>query len=300
MLKNRVLSTLKFFDLQDYPLTLLELHRFLISEGLRQKIDTQGEIVSLDHFSSAASLDQILSSLQTDISEAENTLGFYHLKGRGEIVKSRLSNYYYGFAREKLIKRYIKFLRFLPFVRGVGLAGSQAMGQQKPASDIDLLIITDPRFMWLSRTLVTVYFQVLGIRRHGKKIANRFCLNHYVAGPKEVGNFRNLYTALEYLKLRPLVFGQSIFQFRQNNSNWMKAFFPEAKDFNFNAETKTKIQTVLEKLFANKFGDLLEGSLKRWRLPKIKKEKFIVVEENELSFHPDSKQQALLQKFFFE
>ena len=32
MLKERILSTLKFFDLQDYPVTLLELHKFLLAD----------------------------------------------------------------------------------------------------------------------------------------------------------------------------------------------------------------------------------------------------------------------------
>ena len=110
--------------------------------------------------------------------------GFYCLKGRAAIIDQRLANYIYGIKRERRIRRFIGGLRFLPFVRRAALAGSQAQGVQKSDSDIDLLIIVEPEFLWLGRTAVTAYFQILGLRRHGKKIANRFCLNHYLAGVK--------------------------------------------------------------------------------------------------------------------
>jgi len=302
MLKERILSTIRFFDLQDYPLTLLELHRFLIAdmENLKQHIDRQGEIIIGDiKTQPEIGVDQILVCLDSECDlEIKNTLGFYHLTGRQNIVHLRLENYFYGIRREKLIKKYANFLRHLPFVRGVAIAGSQAMGQEKDSSDIDLFIVTDPSYMWLARTLVTAYFQILGKRRHGLYIANRFCLNHYLAGPKKIGSLRNLYTALEYLKLRPVVYGNSIWSFEQENSNWLKMFFPNANLKKPIGLKVSKVQEVLEKVLGGGLGKSLEKALKNWQLPKIRKEDFIIVEDDELSFHPQSKQQALLEKFF--
>ena len=57
------------------------------------------------------------------------------------------------------------------------------------------------------------------------------------------------------------------------------------------------LQKVLEKLLSGSFGKWTEKTLKNWQLPKIRKEPFIVVEDDELSFHPDSKQKVLLEKF---
>lgn len=301
MLKNRIISTLKFFDLQDYPLTLFELHKFLIADFqiLRENTDEQGEIKDADFTAETeVSIDAVLDCLDTECrSETQNYLGFYYLLGRREIAILRLSNYFYGIKREKLIRGYIGPLKALPFVRGVALAGSQAMGQQKFGSDIDLFIITHPQFLWLARTLVTAYFQILGKRRYGENIANRFCLNHYLAGPKKIGSLRNLYTASEYLKLRALIYEHSVWSFQQENSDWEKAFFPNAGITEPEKGRQSRIQKFFENILGLKFGLWLEQMLKNWQMPKIRREKFIVVEEDELSFHPDSKQQGLLQVF---
>ncbi len=304
MLKERILSTLKFFDLQDYPLTLLELHKYLIAdvEFLKQKIDTQGEIITRDYTQEPeVSIFEVLKCLDVKCAkEVQNTLGFYHLAGRGAIAQTRLTNYFFGIKREKLIKKYVGGLRRLPFIRGVALGGSQAMGLSKRGSDIDLLIITDSRFLWLGRTIATLYFQVLGKRRYGEKIADRFCLNHYLAGPKALGNIKNLYSAMEYARLRPLVGQGVVANFQKNNLGWIRQFFPQWRSVPALLENFLAVQKFLEKILSGRFGLWLESKLKSWQLPRIKKGKFIIVEEDELSFHPDSKQQLLLQKFFYE
>lgn len=303
MLKNQILSTIKFFDLQDYPLTLLELHRFLISDmqTLRQKIDSQGEVILGDNESEKQVIktEHLLFCIEQECQdEVQNYLGFYFLSGRKNLVSLRLKNYEYGIYREKLIRRFLGGVRHIPFIRGVALGGSQAMGLQKAVSDIDLLIITEPKYMWLARTLVTAYFQVLGKRRYGKKIANRFCLNHYLAGPKRLDQIRNLYSAMEYGRLRPMVYGDWICEFQSRNAEWIQIFFPNWKPVTKAGEPISKVQRFLERIFTNRFGDWLEQMLKTWQLPRIKKDKFIIVEEDELSFHPNSKQDWLLKGFF--
>jgi len=303
MLKDRILETLRFFDLQDYPLTLLELHGFLLpeKENYTNLLDAQHELreVNLGPRPALVPASEILKSLDEELSYAvECQRGFYCLKGRTEIVNQRLLNYLFGIFREKRIRRFAKALRFVPFVRGVSLAGSQGMGQQKKDSDIDLFIITDLRRMWLARTLVTAYFQVLGLRRHGKNVANRFCLNHYVSGVKKINQHRNFYTALEYAKLRPLVYAGGQEAFLKINREWIKALYPNWQRPKIGTEVQSRIQAGLEKIFSGKFGEWLEARLKAWQLPKIKTEKYILVEEDELSFHPDSKQEAILSRFF--
>jgi len=301
MLKNRIIATLKFFDLQDYPLTLLELHKFLIADWmeLKQHLDPQGELLENLLLQPEVGMDEVITCIENHCKgQVENLRGFYYLAGRKEIVNSRLHNYYFGLKREKLIRRLTAGLKYLPFVRGVGLAGSQAMGQQKESSDIDLFIIVRPDFMWLARTIITAYFQVLGKRRYGDHITNRFCLNHYVMGPKEITKLKNFYTASEYLKLRPIAYGHSLWQFQKINEPWLRTLYPNFKLDRPEPETANLIQNFLEKLLANRFGLWLDGLLKKWQLPKIRTEKFIVVEEDELSFHPDSKQQSLLADFF--
>jgi hypothetical protein len=294
MLSQRILSTLRFFDLQDLPLSLLELEKYLLVE-MANVPEPDNHQPSLDSITS----DQILRSLQYElVGKVETSQGFYFLSGRKNIVKHRQENYLYGIERERRITRFATGLRHIPFIRGAALTGSQALGLQKNTSDIDLFIITDPKFLWLSRTLVTAYFHILGMRRFGKKIVNRFCLNHYISGPKEITKLKNLYTASEYIKIRPLVYEQGIREFQRKNEAWLKGFFPNWQIPPFQEQKQSGAQKIIEKLFSGRFGLWLESKLKNWQLPKIRQEEFIIVEEDELSFHPQSKQQSLLDQFF--
>ncbi|QQS23048.1 nucleotidyltransferase domain-containing protein [bacterium] len=316
MLSERILSTIKFFDLQDYPLTSFEVWRYLVSDlsALKSRIDGTYEL-PLDlpeGTGSVVHFDTLLANLDILCKEGKlvSKHGFYALNkeqvngsvivnsGDTNLIDKRLQAYRYGLRREKLMRRYIGFTRHLPFVRGISLAGSQAFGLQRPTSDIDLLIITDSRFMWLARIFLSVYFQVLGVRRHGKKIINRFCLNHYIANTREVDAERNLYKAMEYAKLRPLVYPQTTRQFQKANEKWIKVFFPNA---NFNTdlhEPQSVVQAFWELLLNHRAGLWLERQLGQIQLKRIKQDKFIFVKDDELSFHPESKHEALLKGFF--
>jgi predicted nucleotidyltransferase len=302
MLKDRITDTLKFFDLQNWPLTLVELHRFLIAdmEALKAKLDSKWELrPGAGGNGEDVPLDKVLLSLDSDcrnfVSEVK---GFYCVKGREKIIHDRIKNYAFGLRREKLIKKYTGMLRHVPFVRGVALGGSQAMGNQKEDSDIDLLIITDKKFLFLGRLFVTLYFQLTGKRRHGKLIVNRFCLNHYLSWPKPLTNYQNLYTAMEYGRLRPLVYGQSIFQYQKNNEPWIRQFFPSWQPAQLGDEGQSKCQKAAEMFLNNPLGLSLEKIIGKLQLAKIENQEFIVVLPDELSFHPDSKQQYLLEPFF--
>lgn len=302
MLKNRILSTLRFFDLQDYPLTLLELHKFLLTDIqiLKTRINTGWELISEPSANNQkANIDEILKYLEAECqNETEQKNGFYCLNGRAAIIGQRLANYIYGIKRERRIRRFAAGLRYLPFVRGAALGGSQAMGLNKETSDIDLLVITEANFMWLARTWVTVYFQILGIRRYGRHIANRFCLNHYLARPAAVNCERNLYKAMEYGRLRPLIYSGCIEEFQRNNAGWINAFFPNWEKIKLAAEQPPYFQKLFERMFNNSFGRFLEKHLQSWQMARIKQGGFIFVTNEEMSFHPGSKHESLLQGFF--
>ena len=303
MLKDRIIATLRFFDLQDTALTLLEVHKFLLADhfDLATFIDENFELkpglTSLP--SETASVAEVLQCLEEECrNKVVSKYGYYALYGREGLIGKRLHGYRFGVRRERLIRRFVPFMRYLPFVAGAGLVGSQALGLQKPGSDIDMLVLVNPRFMWLARFFVTLYFQVLGLRRHGTRVANRFCLNHYVALGKCLQFDKNLYTASEYAKMRPLVSPLQVNNFKALNSTWMEYFFP-----NFVAEFNrfvgvSRIKLVLEKMLDNKFGWFIETQLKAFQYRRLNVGEFIVATDDELSFHPDNRKRELFQRFF--
>lgn len=302
LLEERILATLRFFDLQDLPLTQFELHKYLLADpaAITAAVDGQFELKGAPGTGEKTSLAEVVTATAELLADGkiEEQNGFYVLPGRVSLVGLRLANYAYGLGRERRVWRYLAPTKFLPFVRGIALAGSQALGQQRPGSDIDLFIVTDPKFMWSARTFLTAYFQLLGMRRHGKKIANRFCLNHYLARIRAVDAEKNLYKAMEYLKLRSVVYEQAIIDFQKANQSWIRVFFPNADFPDAPAMPRSGVQKFLEKIYIGLGGRAIEKQLGAWQLRRIRQDKFIFVREDELSFHPESKHEALLSGFF--
>ncbi len=304
MLSERILNTIKFFNLQQYPLTGYEVWQYLITDlaELKKHLDSSYELPEkLDYPKPAGvHLDTVLTQLQNLITENQlgHKHGFYFLPGQQALVEQRLSNYHFGLKREKIIRRWMGFAKHVPFIRGISLAGSQALGLARSTSDIDLLIITDSKFMWLARIFLSAYFQITGVRRHGNKIANRVCLNHYLANIREVDVEKNLYKAMEYTKLRPVVYPQATLAFQQVNQQWINFLFPNVTFEKVYVEKQSWLQKILESIFQNSAGLWLDKTLGNMQLARIKQEKYIFVKTDELSFHPGSKHEALLKGLF--
>ena len=180
MLKDRILFTLKFFDLQQTPLTLGQLRNFLLNEPavFQSGLTPAFEFAKPPPVPAAVSTDEIRQALVELSSQVQQQEGLLALAGRTELIREYGRNLKYRDHREALIRKFVPRLQLVPFVRGVGVGGSHTLGFPKPESDIDLLIILDPEFLFLGRLLVTLYFQLTGYRRHGAKIRDRFCLNH--------------------------------------------------------------------------------------------------------------------------
>lgn len=302
-LEDRITKTLTLFALQSTALTLLELWHFLVRDAVEfeSSVSAHGELIEVpvleNRTTSIAEIFKVLALLVVS-GEVVEKYGYYTTRAHEDLLQKRWHGYSYGVWREKRIRRFSKALAYIPFVRGVGLAGSQALGLERVESDIDLFIITAPGWLWLPRTLITGFFQVLGIRRHGRFVANRVCLNHYVSDAKQMTHGRNWYTAIEYAKLRPVHGAPIVAQFQNANCDWVTVFFP-----NVDAPLKkqgpvSRIQKVLEVLFATIGGAFLERMFGQWQSSRIhKNEPHIIVSEDELSFHPQSKQDALLEAF---
>lgn len=302
MLEQRIVDTLKFFSLQGMPLTFLELQKFLIVNlgKLQENLDAEKELTQPLLPERAVKFDVLLVTLKRLVGQGVvvEYLGYFALAGDAASIEQRWTSYQFGIQRERLVRRFAPGLRFIPFVRGVALAGSQALGLAKKDSDIDLFIITDNKFLWTARTLVTAYFQVFGVRRHGEFVRNRFCLNHYVAGAKLLTEGRNLYTAFEYAKLRPIVHPWAIAQFQARNRTWIQTFFPNWKGLVRVPNHQSFITGFVEALYARILGTFFERELKKQQVDRIHADRFILVTDDELSFHPNSKQEQLLGNFF--
>lgn len=166
-----------------------------------------------------------------------------------------------------------KILSAIPFVGLVGVNGSMVFLEDlKETSDIDFLIITKGRRVYTVRFLATIVLFLLGLKRHGKHIAGRACLNRYISEKSLEIKPHNYYHAQVFSAVVPVFDKNNIYPLFQKANQWME------KKFNFKVRSsifliKTfnlpikqskfagKIQSFLEKILGGKLGDLIERIL---------------------------------------
>ncbi|MBI4281158.1 hypothetical protein HY628_03095 [Candidatus Uhrbacteria bacterium] len=141
MMRQAILKALAYFDLFDYPLTLIELWKYL--PGLTP--------CSLEE-----ARQEVLKSRETGAIEELN--GFFFLPGRGEIVRVRQQRYLIAERKYRRALRVARWLRRIPGIRLIAVANTLAWSHAAEASDIDFFIITRPGSLWTSRLLGVLPF----------------------------------------------------------------------------------------------------------------------------------------------
>ena len=203
-LEQAIWRTVAYVDLFDYPLTAVEIHRYL--DGIP---------------ATATQVAKTLAGSPMLAAHLGQRDGYFCLPGREDIVEVRQ-------ARRRLAQqmwpeavRYGRLIAQLPFIRLVAVTGSLAMNNVTEDADIDYFIVTENGRLWLARALV------IGVVRLAARHGIALCPNYFVAESALTLPERNLYTAREIVQMVPL-FGGSIYrQLRQHNC-WVSQFMPNA------------------------------------------------------------------------
>lgn len=127
-----------------------------------------------------------------------------------QIVSSSLSSQQKKIYSEKIssINPFLTLIKFFPTIRFVGLTGSLAILNSTPKDDIDLLIITSPHTLWLTRLFLFPFLLFFNHRRPSKTHRpNDLCLNLWIDQSHLTLLFskQNLFTAHELLQMKPLL-----------------------------------------------------------------------------------------------
>jgi len=78
--------------------------------------------------------------------------------------------------------------------------------------------------LFTGRILVTLFLHLFGRRRHGKKIANRICLNHFLTDDFLISG-RDIFAASEY-SFMTVAYGFSKFKKFQDINSWISRYKP--------------------------------------------------------------------------
>jgi predicted nucleotidyltransferase len=198
--------------------------------------------------------------------------GFYPLRGREDLVRTRIRSEKISSAKLKRVRTLARLLSLVPFVRMVGVTGSLAMKSGDRESDWDLFVVLRAGRIWVGRTLLTGFLHVIGKRRHGKYHRDRACLNYYVSEDALEISTKDLFSAHEYRFLIPVV-GEEVFRRFELKNRWIREFKPGFRPTELlplwylrEPDAAPSVRQLFENLFDFTF---LESWLSSWQKKKI-------------------------------
>jgi len=163
-IKEAIMEVIAFFDLFDYPLTELELWQYL---------------------SVKCCLFDIKNCLSLDILAADGILGadngFYFLRGRKEIIKTKMARYNYADKKFKKAILVARFFKIIPWIRMIAVGNLIGQHNLKKQGDIDLFIITKKHRVWMTRFFCAGFARLFGLRPTEKNARDKICLSFFVS-----------------------------------------------------------------------------------------------------------------------
>ena len=243
-----ILQTIAYSDLFDYPLTVHEIHRYLVG--------VQATFEDVQHCLRDETLVPRYLSRQS---------GYFCLTGRESIVQTRLRRAGISARLWRKATRYGWLIATLPFVRMVAVTGTLAVDNAEARDDIDYLIITEPNRLWLVRSLV------IGVVYVGRLERLEICPNYLIASNALQQFDRSLFTAHELAQMIPL-YGPDMYRQLLQANAWARCFFPNA----FHTQTPTRLLTIpalpkraAERTLGGQLGNRWEARIQGRKIPQL-------------------------------
>jgi len=294
-LSKKIITTLAYYDILDYPMTSFEIWKYLLRDNGREK----EELKIID----------IIKELENEElkKKIEEYRGYYFLKGRKNLVEQRIERNKIAEKKFKRIKKVVWILRFVPFVRMIAITGRLAMKNTDKSSDLDLLVALKYGHIFTGRTLVTLVTHLLGVRRYGRKISNRVCLNFFITDKSLKINLKDLFSSSEYYFIRPL-YGYKTFKRFQEANKWVGDFrenyilerTANLKILDDNLKTRV-IREIGEMILSFRF---IENWLKIWQTKRIMNDprthrngSMVMADDSVLIFLPEPQGPRVFEKF---
>lgn len=242
-----VLGALAYADLFDYPLSLPEMVRY--------QIDT--------HFSQEEIAALLKDSKKLPMAIARSDNGFYALTGRESVFATRRER---ATASKQVWVRahaYAKLLAHFPFARMIAVTGALAVNNIAEKPDIDLLVVTSPGRVWITRRLIVALVRLARIRKED------LCPNYIISQDNLTLDQRDLFTAHELAQMVPL-YGFSVYEKMLAENEWATEYLPAAFEEPGRTEREVKrswIRKGVERLLGLRVFDRWE----RWEMRRLQR-----------------------------
>jgi hypothetical protein len=193
------------------------------------------------------------------------------------------------------VYKILPILRRVPFLRMVAVCNNLAFGKVSEKSDIDLFIIAKKGRLFTVRTIITVLLHLFGVRRHGDKVAGRFCLSFFTDDSfldlSKIAIKDDIYLAY-WIKTMIPVLDDGIYRKFIADNGWISRYVDESESFPHSRLLGSFERGFFKFVLNGYWGDFNEWILRWWQLRRaLHKTKSasatasLIVNEHILKFH---------------
>ena len=201
-LRNKILSTLAYFDKYDYPLTLSEVRYWAARRGF--------------------------NPLRLRRIGLNPIRGYYFLPGRSHIITLRQQREIYSRKKWQIAIQVGKKLSKFPSIAAVFVTGALAMNNCPQDDDIDLMMVTYPNTLWITRFFINLYLHRIRRFPRQSRAPDKVCPNLWLDTDHLFIPDHSLRTAHEILQAKVLWDRSEVHhQFLKQNP-WVKEYLPVA------------------------------------------------------------------------
>jgi len=190
-IKEATQEVVAFFDLFDYPLTSYEIWQYLnvkcelseVMEVLEPLLNSPlGPSYASSYAEAMADKKASEDKKGGELSEViKSKNGFYFLKGREKIIKTRLKRYNYTDQKMKRALRVTRLFKVIPWIKMAAVGNIIGAHNLKNVSDIDLFIISEKNRIWITRFFCVLITKLLGLRPKAGREQNKICLSFFIS-----------------------------------------------------------------------------------------------------------------------
>jgi len=212
-LQRKQLLTLAYTQQFSYPLTPFELYIRLFSSSY----------ISVKYF--VSQLQALIDSNFVVYSQGFLFLSFLSTAKINKLITIRKQRSVYSTKKWREAYSFIQFAKHIPFISGIAVTGSLSVDNAVINDDVDFLIITDKRRLWITRLIVVLFASYLGKRRSfAQEEKNSWCFNLWIeesniALPR---SSRSIYEAVEVSQAVWLYSKNSINSLFYTTNSWVK------------------------------------------------------------------------------
>lgn len=248
-----ILRTVLYADVFDFPLTVEELHFYLV----------------FDRQTSPAEVRHALSTSPALAVALRYDGQYVMLAARPTLAAQRAAREEASQHLWPLAERYGRWLARLPFVRMVAVTGALAVHNAASAQDdLDYFLLAEPGRVWLARAWAVLLVRLARLR--GIKL----CPNYVAASDALRQNRCDLFVAHEMVQMVPL-YGLELYWMLRAANPWVKAHLPNADvplhvpTVRPDAPVWRALKRLLEASLSNRLGDMLENWERRRKVRRF-------------------------------